>query len=279
MTKTWKAAMAAILVLGMSVPCSTAALAAPSPADRCKAAKDKTAGAYYACRQKAVATAISKGLTPDYAKCSATFTEKWDGAETDGNGMCPDNVTLTADIEGFLSGQAADAAAIVAGTGSIPRCGDGALNEAGEQCDGSALDGHTCESFGLHGTLACSAGCDFDLGGCVACPAPGVSVEGACWILGAVDANCNAACASLGLVYDAATSTMTGSGGTNEKCIALFELTGAPGSGLDAPDADCVVAGLGCAVNAEFGFRAHCISPPTDASGSDTGVQRVCACH
>lgn len=269
-----KAAVAAMIVL-----VSGAALAAPSDADRCEAKKNKTVGSYYACRQKAESTANTKGTTPDYTKCVATFTDKWDGAEGAGAGACPDNVALTADIEGFLRGQADEAAAIVAGTGSIPGCGDGTLNAAGEHCDGSALDGKTCETFGLHGTLACSAGCDFDLSGCEPCPSPAVSVEGACWLLGAVDANCNAACATLGLVYDEATSSMTGTGGTNEKCIALLELTGAPGVGLDAPDADCVVAGLGCAVNAEFGFRAHCISPPTDASGSDAGVQRVCACH
>jgi hypothetical protein len=109
---------------------ATAALAAPTPADKCEASKNKTAGAYYSCREKAEATAIKKATTPDYSKCTAKFDSSWDKAETTGEGACPDIVTLTADMNAFLAAQAAEAASVVAGA-PIPDCaGDLATCEA-----------------------------------------------------------------------------------------------------------------------------------------------------
>ena len=48
-----------------------------------------------------------------------------------------------------------------------PTCGNGVV-DAAEQCDGTALGGATCASLGftLGGTLACTAGCGYDLRGC-----------------------------------------------------------------------------------------------------------------
>lgn len=272
MKKTLKTAITAAIVLSAS-----AALAAPTIADKCQASKNKVAGAYYACREKAEAAAISRQEPPDYGRCTARFTDKWDGAETAAAGMCPDNIVLTADMDAYISGQAAEAAAIVAGTMAVPTCGDGAINATGEHCDGTALDGYTCASFGLHGTLACSAGCDFDLSDCTTCPAPGIGYGGACWVLGAVAADCDAACASLGLIYDVATSIIAGSEGSNTNCIALLDATGAPGGALDNAGGACTF-GFGCAVLPEFAFRARCGSPATDSSSSDPGIRRVCAC-
>ena len=46
-------------------------------------------------------------------------------------------------------------------------CGDGIIDSPGEQCEGSNLDGATCESLGfLAGTLACSPDCEFDTNNC-----------------------------------------------------------------------------------------------------------------
>lgn len=52
-------------------------------------------------------------------------------------------------------------------------CGDATLG-AGEQCEGSNLDGASCTSLGFSGggTLACGPGCRFETSGC-ACAAPG----------------------------------------------------------------------------------------------------------
>jgi hypothetical protein len=66
--------------------------------------------------------------------------------------------------------------------GSFPACGDGAVNVAGEQCDGGDLAGATCASLGytLGGTLGCGAGCGYDTSGCEsqAFPATGQTT---CW--------------------------------------------------------------------------------------------------
>ena len=68
--------------------------AALSDADKCEAAKNKEAGKYAFCRQKAEATAIKKGLPPNYTKCDSKLTDKWGKAETKGGGMCPTNGDL-----------------------------------------------------------------------------------------------------------------------------------------------------------------------------------------
>jgi hypothetical protein len=58
-----------------------------------------------------------------------------------------------------------------------PRCGDGAINQPGEACDGGALGGQTCEGLGLGpGTLACSPTCTFDTAGCAEPPRCGDGV-------------------------------------------------------------------------------------------------------
>lgn len=50
---------------------------------------------------------------------------------------------------------------------AVPFCGDGALNRAGEACDGGVPSGLTCGGFGLgSGTLACSSQCTLDTSGC-----------------------------------------------------------------------------------------------------------------
>lgn len=45
-----------------------------------------------------------------------------------------------------------------------PSCGDGVVNQAGEECDGADLGSRTCEFDG--GTLVCTAACKLDASGC-----------------------------------------------------------------------------------------------------------------
>lgn len=272
-----KTSFATAISAAIVLMASTVLAAPPSKEDKCEAGKNKLAGAYYACREKAAAAAILKNTAPDYSKCSAKFTEKWDKAETAGETMCPDNIALTGDIDAYIAGQAAAAAGVLAGN-AIPKCGDGTVNTAGEHCDGSALDGYTCASFGFHGSLACNAGCDFDMSGCTSCPSPGVAYGNACWVLGAVAGTCDAACATLGMVYDPMSSTIAGSDGSNANCVAVLDLTGAPGDVLDNPGVDPCTLGLGCAVVPQYSFRARCPSPATDGSSSGPGIRRACAC-
>jgi hypothetical protein len=272
-TKTTTAIAMAIL-LGAS-----SALAAPTPEAKCRSAKNKITGQYYACRQKAAATAAVKGGMPDYTKCLSKFTEKWLSAESASASTCPDNYPVPTEIETLVSSQAAVMTGIVDGAViEEPECGDGVINVAGEHCDGAALDGQTCASFGLFGTLSCSSECTVDLSACTTCPAPSIPYEGSCWVLGAVAANCDAACATVGLVYDPATSSVAGSSGTDEDCLALLYATGATGGELDHIG-DCVDGGYGCAVWGEFGFRARCLTPVTNAGSSKAGYQRICACQ
>ena len=151
----------ALLVVAMP------AVAGPTPARKCEAAKDKAAGAYYACREKAESSAIGKGLpSADYSKCTEKFNGSWDKAENAVASACPDNET-TPQMESFVAEQASVAAEIVAGTKNVPVCGDGIINVAGEQCDGSALGAITCIALGhASGTLACNGSCRFDTSGC-----------------------------------------------------------------------------------------------------------------
>lgn len=55
----------------------------------------------------------------------------------------------------------------LAALATVPFCGDGAINQPGEACDGLDLGGQTCEGVGLgSGTLACSPQCTLDTSGC-----------------------------------------------------------------------------------------------------------------
>lgn len=79
--------------------------AAITDVEKCEAAKNKIAGKYAFCRQKAEAKAIKTGAAPDYTKCDATFADKWMKAETKGGGMCPTNGDQT-DIQGQVTADA-----------------------------------------------------------------------------------------------------------------------------------------------------------------------------
>jgi len=70
-----------------------------------------------------------------------------------------------------LLGCAADCTAFnLDGCQAGGRCGDGTIQGAyGETCDGAALGGQTCAGLGYYGgTLACTAGCRFELATCEA---------------------------------------------------------------------------------------------------------------
>src|SRR5215471_7636012 len=60
-------------------------------AAKCEAAKNKIAGKYALCRQKAEAKAIKTGDPPDYSACDAHLAAQWATAETNGGGQCPTN--------------------------------------------------------------------------------------------------------------------------------------------------------------------------------------------
>lgn len=154
----------AVLALGVLMLGWGRASDALSPADKCEASKNKIAGKYAFCRQKAEAKAIKVGSAPDYSKCDAKLSLKWMAAESSGGGMCPTNSDEAA-MQGFIITHANAVATALSGAG-FPSCDDGTINTAGEQCDGSDLGGASCVTLGfIGGTLACSA-CAFDTSGC-----------------------------------------------------------------------------------------------------------------
>ena len=74
-------------------------------------------------------------------------------------------VSLIACVFFYSSVRAADTG-VVRATITISVCGNGVI-ESGEQCDGSALGGQTCQILNLpSGSLRCSPGCIFDTSPC-----------------------------------------------------------------------------------------------------------------
>ncbi len=68
---------------------SGAAQAAPTPAQKCEAAKLSAAGKYAACRLAAEKKAVLKAIPPDYTKCDDKYTTAWGKAETKYTSACP----------------------------------------------------------------------------------------------------------------------------------------------------------------------------------------------
>ncbi len=158
----------AILTLTMAL--ASPALAGPTTAEKCEAAKNKEAGKYAFCRQKAEQKAIKKAEAPDYSKCDTKLLDKWTKAEQkaiDKGEPCIDSISGP-DIQSFVTTHS-DAVAAALGGGALPACGDGDI-DPGEDCDLGTLNGETCDSATAsaspYGTLACSAGCSFDTSGC-----------------------------------------------------------------------------------------------------------------
>jgi hypothetical protein len=144
------------------------------PGLNCRVGKNKEAGKYAACRQKAEAKALTTGEPADYTKCNERFLAKMTKLEGQGGGWCPDSIADPNTLADFITEHCDAVATALAGGGRLV-CGDNLINTAGEMCDGSNLGGETCASFGFSGgTLACSS-CRFDLSGCSECTPSGGS--------------------------------------------------------------------------------------------------------
>lgn len=96
-------------------------------AEKCEAAKNKIAGKYAFCRQKAEAKAIKTGSTPDYSKCDSKYATKWLNADTSGGGMCPTSGDQTTMQSCITAHTAKVAAALNGGT-----CANGGLPASGQ---------------------------------------------------------------------------------------------------------------------------------------------------
>ena len=251
----------AALVLGSSMPAGAA-----TQVQLCAAARNKLAGKYHACREMAEAKALKLMTAPDYAKCAAKFSATW--AVTDAKyGLDCTIFDVTAEeMDGFVSLQRATVAAIIAGTASVPGCGNDRIDAPGEHCDGTALGGRTCASLGfLDGDLACTS-CALDTSGCnpTRLPATGATISYA----GADDGDLRVG-APLhyidngdGTISDPATKLMW------EKKIKLDTFA----DYADLHDADnrytwsgvCSTGGAECGTDADCGASGPCIAAQFD---------------
>jgi hypothetical protein len=193
--------MKRLVVFGIAVAALVFAAAALAldPAPKCQAGKNKDAGQYAACLQKAemkpvktkgtcsvttrldcyrdddcpVSETCDKDLTKyDEAvtKCNEKFFDKWaKDEEKAGAGVCPDGIADPNTMADFIT-EHSDAVATALAGGGLPTCGDGVL-DPNEDCDLGTLGGADCDSAtsGAQpvGTLGCSANCTFDTSGCM----------------------------------------------------------------------------------------------------------------
>ena len=165
------------LVLGLSLVALVldgAAAHAANPVAQCRASKNKAAGAYATCRQKAEANLANNGDATKYgaaiAKCETKVNDAWTKAEAKAAAKsvaCLDGAPTAPQFKAVIDDHTNTVAAALAG-GPAVGCGNGFIN-AGEQCDANNLNGATCVSQGYaFGSLQCSATCTFDTGGCQA---------------------------------------------------------------------------------------------------------------
>jgi len=93
---------------------STSAQAA-DPAVKCQSGKLKVAGKYASCLLSADSKAVKTNTSPDYSKCDAKYSSKWQNTEAKaGAGMCPGGDNDETAIQGFIDacdGVVADALA------------------------------------------------------------------------------------------------------------------------------------------------------------------------
>lgn len=182
------AAAAGLVLCGLSQPAQ-----AGDPGVACESSKLKAQGKYSACLKKADATAVKKGVAADYTKCVGRIEGAYEKAETKAAGACPRQGDV-ADVIQILDAARADTSTGTAG-GTYVFCGDDVV-EGTESCDGAALGGETCESLGYgSGALTCTAGCGFDVSGCVAAtcsalPATGETTAYGPGSDGAIQAGC-----------------------------------------------------------------------------------------
>jgi len=117
--------MQRIVLIALGFLLSAAAVTAATPEEACEIAKNKAAGAYAACRQKAQASAIQKGTTPSYGKCDDKFRKSWDKAGTKAakhGATCVDSLE-SADLEALLAEQSGLLTTLLSGEDGVTGTG------------------------------------------------------------------------------------------------------------------------------------------------------------
>jgi hypothetical protein len=111
------------------------------------------------------------------------------------------------------------------------------------------------------------------------CCTAGTRIGPGCWQLGAVSQSCVDVCTATGQIYDPATSSYAGSGGTDVHCNAVLDALGAGPGTFPYVNTTCGVASE-CilAVAGPDSQRARCNDTPEDPSASNGFHRRACAC-
>jgi hypothetical protein len=140
------------------------AVAAPTEAQACLAAKEKVLAKYESCVWKAYAKGTITSTTVDTSLCQTKFEEGWAKPDAKYGLDCPSTPAATITN---LFGQHVDA--VLDEIAPNFNCGNGNI-DGSEQCDGANLNGSTCQSLGYGGgTLACSGTCTYDTSACDSC--------------------------------------------------------------------------------------------------------------
>jgi len=255
---------------------------AASVPDGCQATKNKESGSLLKCLQSAEAKRVVSGDNAGYADavtaCEAKFSDKWSAAElkaTAKGESCQttgDGATIQAAIAESVD---CIAEALDSGDTSCLLCGNGQL-DPGEDCDFGEKGAGTCATEAGNanpiGALNCNPGCRYDSSACF----HGAAAGGSQWFLGEVGQSCDQVCAAQGAVYDPATGSFAGSGGSNVNCATVLFALGYP---VGAIDSSSTGGGMGCMLTSGGAYRD---TSPTTSWGSLPGsigsFRRACAC-
>src|SRR5262245_46054989 len=126
---------------GLALLLAGNALAGPTPAQKCESDKNKEAGKYGACRQKAESkfaiTGDSAARTAALQKCASKYDLKWPLIESKAGGACPSMGDQTG-IQQYLNTATTNVATALAG-GTLPDCAGDLLACQGDlgTCNGS----------------------------------------------------------------------------------------------------------------------------------------------
>jgi hypothetical protein len=279
-----------------------AATGAATPEAKCGAAKNRAAGDYARCRQAAEAKLTLTGDAAKYAaaidRCEAAVAAQFAKAESAAakkGAECP-TTGDAAEIEAWIAAHADTITAALAAGGSLPACGNGAIDLPGEACDQTDLGGRTCEALGHEsGTVACTAGCELDASACTnPCRfAGGQPIDGHCWFIGNTPTteSCDAICGAAGRTCDEVATASIATLGTLDRCLAVADAFVTPGTFAPLDGTPCGAhAAVGCAVTVAGGDNptvTWAVVEPTPsclADGVSTGcgvfqgLRRICAC-
>lgn len=101
------------------------------------------------------------------------------------------------------------------------------------------------------------------------------SAGGFCWLLGDAGQTCTAVCAAEGMVYDSATESYAGSGGSDANCNQVLDSVGAPAATFVS--ANCALSSVACHYDELLVIRVRCTNAGAEGNSYANG-RRACAC-